>query len=124
MASPHERNDARKGRKFRPKPQGRRRTAAPAPASDDWIWGWHAVEAALANPAPRRRRCACVATPERGQADRGEVRPPARAWRSPTTTQIGQSLPQGAVHQGVALRPAPLEDVDLADFEAGPARWS
>ena len=34
--------------------------------------------------------------------------------------QIGNSLPQGAVHQGVALRPAPLEDADLADFEARP----
>ncbi len=48
VASPTERNDARKGRNFRPKTgaQGRpeRRGAASA---DDWIWGWHAVEAAL-----------------------------------------------------------------------------
>jgi 23S rRNA (guanosine2251-2'-O)-methyltransferase len=34
--------------------------------------------------------------------------------------QIGQKLPQGAVHQGVALRPAPLDEIDLADFEPRP----
>jgi 23S rRNA (guanosine2251-2'-O)-methyltransferase len=119
VASHPERNDARKGRKFRPKPQapGRPERRAHAP-SDDWIWGWHAVEAALANPrrgAPLR----LVATPDRAKQIE------ARFGRQKTLEiadnhQIGLSLPQGAVHQGVALRPAPLEDADLADFEPRP----
>ena len=33
---------------------------------------------------------------------------------------VGLALPQGAVHQGVAMRPVPLEDADLADFDARP----
>ena len=33
---------------------------------------------------------------------------------------IGNTLPQGSVHQGVALRPAPLEDASLEDFPATP----
>ena len=119
MASPTERNDARKGHKFRPKagPHSRSERRA-AGVSDDWIWGWHAVEAALANPrraAPLR----LVATPDKAkqiEAKFGRKLPLEIA----DAHQIGLSLPQGAVHQGVALRPAPLEDADLGDFEARP----
>lgn len=115
MASPTERNDARKGRKFTPRGHQERR---PAGISDDWIWGWHAVEAALSNPrrgAPLR----LVATPEKAKQieakfGRNTVHEIADAHK------IGLSLPQGAVHQGVALRPAPLEDADLSDFEPRP----
>lgn len=119
MASPTERNDARKGQKFRPKPQGHGRSERrPANVPDDWIWGWHAVEAALANPrrgAPLR----LVATAERAKQIE------AKFGRQTTLEvadahQIGLGLPQGAVHQGIALRPAPLEDVDLTDFEPRP----
>jgi len=140
VASSHERNDARKGRKFRPnpggKPEGRgpskpsekappersnpppRGERRPAHVSDDWIWGWHAVEAALANPrrgAPVR----LVATPDRAKQleqrfGRGLTLEVADNHR------IGLALPQGAVHQGVAMRPAPLDDVDLEDLEARP----
>jgi len=86
--------------------------------ADDWIWGWHAVEAALANPR-RGPPVRLVATPERAkqlEAKFGRGLHPDVA----DNHQIGNSLPQGAVHQGVALRPAPLEDADLADFEARP----
>jgi 23S rRNA (guanosine2251-2'-O)-methyltransferase len=123
VASPHERNDARKGRKFHPKggPKGPgqgRPERRPGGVSDDWIWGWHAVEAALANPrrgAPQR----LMATPDRAKQIE------ARFGRGVSIEiadnhQIGLGLPQGAVHQGVALRPAPLEDADLEDFEARP----
>ena len=119
MASSHERNDARKGRKFRPNPQGSGRSdRRPAGVADDWIWGWHAVEAALANPR-RGPPVRLLATPERAkqlEAKFGRGLHPDVA----DNHQIGNSLPQGAVHQGVAMRPAPLEDADLADFEAGP----
>jgi len=127
VASPPERNDARKGRNFRPKgpPKGPAHGGfrgghdrRPANVSDDWIWGWHAVEAALANPrrgAPVR----LLATPDRARQieakfGRGTTLEIADAHH------IGLQLPQGAVHQGVALRPAPLEDADLADFEPKP----
>lgn len=115
MASSPERNDARKGRKFRPqsRPGGR-----PPAASDDWIWGWHAVEAALANPR-RGDPLHLLATPERAkqiQARFGKI----AALEPADNHQIGQRLPPSAVHQGVALRPAPLDDVDLEDFEARP----
>jgi len=117
VASPHERNDARKGRKFRPKggPQGRPERR-PAGVSDDWIWGWHAVEAALANPR-RKAPLRLVATPDKAKQIEAKFGKLA-ILEIADAHQIGLGLPQGAVHQGVALRPAPLDDVDLADFEA------
>ena len=123
MASPTERNDARKGRNFRPKSQGKphghgRSERRPAGGSDDWIWGWHAVEAALANPrrgAPLR----LLATPDK--AKQVEARfGRQKVLEVADAHQIGLALPQGAVHQGIAIRPAALEDVDLADFEPAP----
>ena len=119
MASHPERNDARKGRKYRPKSpaHGRSERRAHGP-SDDWIWGWHAVEAALANPR-RGTPVRLVATPDRARQIE------ARFGRQPALEvadnhQIGLGLPQGAVHQGVALRPSPLEEAELADFAPQP----
>ncbi len=119
MASNPERNDARKAKKFRPQTGFRRPQNKPRETpSDDWIWGWHAVEAALGNPrrgAPLR----LLATPERAkqiEAKFGRL----QAYEPADNHMIGQALPQGAVHQGVALRPGAMEDVDLADFEARP----
>jgi len=76
------------------------------------------VEAALANPrrgAPQR----LLATPERARQIEARFGP-MKALETADNHRIGLALPQGAVHQGVALRPAPLEDVELADFEARP----
>jgi 23S rRNA (guanosine2251-2'-O)-methyltransferase len=119
VASPTERNDARKGHKFRPKTGAHGRSERrPAGVSDDWIWGWHAVEAALANPrrgAPQR----LVATADKAKQIEAKFGRKF-ALEVADAHQIGLSLPQGAVHQGVALRPAPLEDVELADFEPRP----
>lgn len=143
MASSTERNDARKGGKFRPRkgpggrpgpredgrpegrfegraegrpePRGERR--APAPA-DDWIWGWHAVEAALANPA-RGSAIRLLATADRArqlESRFGKL----KALEVSDAHHIGNVLPKGAVHQGVALRPGELPDIDVADFEAKP----
>jgi 23S rRNA (guanosine2251-2'-O)-methyltransferase len=76
------------------------------------------VEAALGNPrrgAPER----LLATPERARQIEGRFgRPPNLEIAD--NQRIAQSLPQGAVHQGVALRGAVLEDAGLADF--APAR--
>jgi 23S rRNA (guanosine2251-2'-O)-methyltransferase len=57
-----------------------------------------------------------MATPER--ARQIEQRFGALALDVADNAQIAARLPQHAVHQGVALKPEPLEAVDLADFEA------
>lgn len=127
MASHSERNDARKGRNFSPKtgsrpgpkggvsPRQDRRAASPA---DDWIWGWHAVEAALANPrrgAPIR----LLATPDKARQIESKFGR-LQALEVTEAHKIGLALPQSAVHQGVAMRPAPLDDAELADFDPRP----
>jgi 23S rRNA (guanosine2251-2'-O)-methyltransferase len=111
VASHSERNDARKGRK--PHGHGRFQRRADTP-SEDWIWGWHAVEAALANPA-RGAPLRLLATPERArqlEARFGRL----KTLETADNQQIAHNLPQGAVHQGVALRAGALESPDLADF--------
>jgi 23S rRNA (guanosine2251-2'-O)-methyltransferase len=131
VASPRERNDARKGANFRPKsgpkPQGNphdkphqrpRQDRRAGPAADDWIWGWHAVEAALANPR-RGTPLRLVVTPDKAKQIEAKFGR-QKSFEVADAHQIGLLLPQAAVHQGVALRPAPLEDVELADFEARP----
>ncbi|MBS0335074.1 MAG: 23S rRNA (guanosine(2251)-2'-O)-methyltransferase RlmB [Proteobacteria bacterium] len=124
MASSSERNDARRGRNrhghggFRAGPGGR-----PAPRAakgnsggvEDWIWGWHAVEAALANPR-REPAQLILATPERArQIEARFGRPPA--LQEADNQRLAQTLPQGAVHQGVALKGPPPEDAALSDFQ-------
>jgi 23S rRNA (guanosine2251-2'-O)-methyltransferase len=76
------------------------------------------VEAALANPQ-RKAPLRLVASPDKARQIE------AKFGRQKTlevadSHQIGLLLPQSAVHQGVAMRPAPLDDVDLADFDARP----
>ena len=115
MAKTPERNDARRGAN-RPHPARihRRAGGRGEGVADDWIWGWHAVEAALANPrrAPPERM---LATPERARqiaARFGAV----KHLEVADNQRLAQALPQGAVHQGVALRGAVLEEAALADF--------
>jgi 23S rRNA (guanosine2251-2'-O)-methyltransferase len=115
VASNSERNDARKGAKGPPHKRFHKR---PETASDDWIWGWHAVEAALANPrrgAPLR----LLATAERARQIEARFGRP-KALEIADNSLIAQNLPQGATHQGVALRAGALETVGLEDFEGGP----
>jgi 23S rRNA (guanosine2251-2'-O)-methyltransferase len=115
VASHPERNDARRGRGRRPAHAFPRR---PESGSDEWIWGWHAVEAALANPA-RGAPVRLLATAER--ARQLEARFRALTVLDVTDNQtLAQMLPQGAVHQGVALRPGPLPDLGLEDFAPVP----
>ena len=115
MSSHSERNAPRKpwkkGRDGRPPPRG-------DSPSDEWLWGRHAVEAALANSrrAPPRR---LLATPEQARrlAGRFGALP---ALETADNAAIARFLPQGAVHQGMAILASPLEDVALADFAAAP----
>jgi 23S rRNA (guanosine2251-2'-O)-methyltransferase len=115
VARPSERNDARKGRKYGAERRFHKRSDPP---SDDWIWGWHPVEAALANPR-RGEPLRLMATAERARQIEGRFGRP-KALEIVDAPLIAQNLPQGAVHQGVALRPAPLAEAELADFDARP----
>jgi len=119
VASTFERNDARRGGKGLQKASVHKRFGRrPEAPSDDWIWGWHAVEAALGNPrrAPPVR---LLATPERGrQIEAAFGRFPVLEIAD--NNLIARSLPQGASHQGVAMRAGELETVGLDEFAGGP----
>ena len=100
------------------------RPYTPARSGDDWIYGRHAVAAALANPQRRWRHLAVLP----GQEDEAaalvaaasaERRGTASAPTSPITVldraALENMLPEGAVHQGWALRVDPLDPPDLDD---------
>jgi 23S rRNA (guanosine2251-2'-O)-methyltransferase len=85
-----------------------------------WLYGRHAVTAALANPARRVRRVVGLKEAERDLRElaanaaarfTGEVEVLDRA-------RLDALLPQGAVHQGMALAAEPLPDRSLADLLA------
>jgi 23S rRNA (guanosine2251-2'-O)-methyltransferase len=87
---------------------------------EDWIYGRHAVAAALANPQRRWRSLAVLA----GQEDEAAALvAAARAEHRGTSAPIevrdraafAALLPEGAVHQGLALQVEPLDPVDLDD---------
>jgi 23S rRNA (guanosine2251-2'-O)-methyltransferase len=88
-------------------------------AQTEWLWGWHPVVAALGNPAraPVKR---LVATADRARAV-AERFGPGRIVETAEAAAISQLIPQGAAHQGVALRIPQLEPTTLDDL-AQPAR--
>jgi 23S rRNA (guanosine2251-2'-O)-methyltransferase len=115
VSSSRERNDRK--RPFRPgaeppfrghRPPAKSRIEA---GSADWVWGWHAVTAALANErreAPRRILASAERTRQLTErfgrlAGLETVEPAA----------IAQQLPQGAAHQGVALKVPPPEPLSI-----------
>jgi len=115
VSSHSERNAPRKPWKKRP--EGRLPPRGETP-SEDWIWGRHAVESALANPR-REPPLRLLATPEHAKRLEGRFgRLPA--LEPADNGQIARNLPQGAVHQGLAMLASPLADVDLASFAPGP----
>jgi 23S rRNA (guanosine2251-2'-O)-methyltransferase len=126
----------------RPVPAMRPRREAPsAPPADreaprrdplprfggDWLYGRHAVAAALANPARRVRHL--VASEE--AADYAAVLVATARARLPEAAQpqilardaLDALLPEGAVHQGIALAAPPLPSLAIEDVieRAGPA---
>ncbi len=93
------------GKPFRPR--------SPAPRDESWIWGLHAGLAALANP--ERSVIAVYATP-----NAAERLPPA-VWTGARVLEpraLDALLPEGAVHQGLAVQVEPLDDVALDDVLA------
>lgn len=112
MSSPRERNAHSKG----PRKSGQRSSdRKPDKGLDDWLWGWHAVVSALGN----RKRGAAIrllATPDRVKELESRFGRP-KTLEVVESAFISQVLPQGAVHQGIALRVPPLESTALEDFE-------
>ncbi|MCI4643649.1 MAG: RNA methyltransferase [Hyphomonadaceae bacterium] len=97
----------------RQKPQ-RRKQNAPREDGPLWLWGIHAVEAALANPARKRLRLvASENAARRMELSKPEILDPK---------EIGDLLPRGAVHQGVALQTELLEPASLEDLVAAQPR--
>jgi len=85
-----------------------------------WLYGVHPVLAALANPARRCHRLLLSAEAARRHRDAIAA---TRAHEAPvpeTVTQqfFAETLPNGAVHQGLALLTAPLPHVALANIIA------
>lgn len=101
---------AAKERADRGKPARNARPERRSEKPDDgaaWIWGHHAALAALANP--QRQILELVAT--QNAAHSLNIMHPK--LKIAAAKDIDSRLPPGAVHQGVALRAAPLPKVSL-----------
>src|SRR6516225_4082145 len=89
--------------------------------AERWIYGRHAVAAALANPQRRWYRLAALVGHEqeaRALVDRARARQlgDGDAIRVLDRHHFVEILPDGAVHQGLALAVEPLATPDLADL--------
>jgi 23S rRNA (guanosine2251-2'-O)-methyltransferase len=104
-------DNPRRGPARPPRRAGAGRDGSGADGGPLWIWGTHAVLAALANPA---RKChELLATENAAQ------RLPATGPIAPvlvTARDIDARLPDGAVHQGIAVKVDPLEAGALEDL--------
>src|SRR6267378_7299527 len=109
-------------------PQHRQRRSGPRPmtasafgvAGERWIYGRHAVAAALANPARRWHHLAVLSGQESEAstllaAAAGPRRGDGAPLRVVDHDSLAAILPEGAVHQGLALAVEPLPEPDLAD---------
>src|SRR5262249_9275315 len=78
-----------------------------------WLYGLHAVKAALANPARKSKRAGLTAraAEEIGPKLLGKGRQEVA-----DANAVSKLLPEGAVHQGVALQCEPLPRRDLEDL--------
>jgi 23S rRNA (guanosine2251-2'-O)-methyltransferase len=84
-----------------------------------WLYGFHAVKAALANPGRRSHRCLLT---QQAANNIGE-RPLSRVRTEIVPAeQVTRVLPQGAVHQGVALSCDPLSPGSLHNIAVLPDR--
>ncbi len=90
-----------------------RREAAFEEGGEVWIWGLHAAAAALGNPG--RRISEAVMT--RNAAQRIGIDPdaPPPFAKVVEPRLIDHRLPAGAVHQGLAVKCAPLEPANIDD---------
>lgn len=82
-------------------------------AGEGWLYGHHAVAAALANPARRPDRLLLTTEAADTLARDGVVLRVSPELRS--NLEISALLPEGAVHQGYALKAAPLPEKHIED---------
>ena len=110
----------REERSSRPQPAPSAISDGGRDAPERWIYGRHTVAAALANPARRWHFLAALAGQEQearaliagGRAARRGAGEPIRVFDRGAFARI---LPEGAVHQGLALAVEPLPEPDLDD---------
>lgn len=127
MTSSRQRNDTdhRRKKPFPPSRGGGREGAReggrgrPFDETGEWLWGWHAVAAALDNPRREEFR-RLLATPDRA-ARLKETRKDLSRVETLDNQAITNALPMGAVHQGIALKVAPLESLSIEEL-AEPAK--
>lgn len=88
-------------------------------SKENWIWGHHAVKAALENP--KRTHHKLYLTPKMGERLGDSLNGYKGELLKVHPSEIDGILPEGAVHQGAALKSAPLASHDLEAI-AGPAK--
>ena len=83
-----------------------------------WLYGHHAVIAALANPDRRVERL--LVTKEAAERHAAAIAASGSGQKATVMARddLSKSLPAGAVHQGIALLVAPLEDAAFEDILA------
>jgi 23S rRNA (guanosine2251-2'-O)-methyltransferase len=83
-----------------------------------WLYGHHAVLAALANPDRRIERL--LVTKEAAERHAAAIAASSSGHKTTVMARddLSKNLPAGAVHQGIALLAAPLEDPALEDILA------
>ncbi|PWR19052.1 23S rRNA (guanosine(2251)-2'-O)-methyltransferase RlmB [Zavarzinia compransoris] len=109
---------ARPGKPAGPRPGSAAKPAAPArPAREGglWLYGHHPVLAALENPA---RRCLRLVTSaehpdEIAPALQRAIEAKGVAVEHASRDALERLLPAGSVHQGIALKVEPLEELSL-----------
>ncbi|MEO0548747.1 MAG: RNA methyltransferase [Pseudomonadota bacterium] len=112
MTKSRARNHANSQQRGKSAPK-RHRGAKPAgSAGSGWLWGQHAVAAALANP--RRHLKRLVAS----RATASKLGPVGKKAEDLSPGEIGDLLPPGAVHQGIAAQFEPLADIAIEDLIA------
>jgi len=100
-------------------PKQQRPTTGRGPRPGLQLWGVHPVLAALANP---KRQChRLLATAETARAHGAALERLARTRKLPnietvSRADLDQWLPEGAVHQGIALAADPLPALDVEDL--------
>ena len=104
-----------------PRQGGRSKAQTTPPLPGLWLYGRHAVAAAIKNPDRALRRLLGSETALKWLAEE-EAAPPALMRKAEISTNdaIDVILPQGAVHQGLALQVDDLPRARLKDICASP----